>query len=247
MQPEHVAHHERHRALLLHALHALHVLRAHALSSLLLAVLLSFFSLNTFGAPPKSTPVKASPGKNRAATPTPAPAGQQAIVKVDSAMVYDIPSFDGAVISYLPAGQKVRISLKTFAAGLGQFYRIMLPNNKIGYIADIDVQPLKKKKSKASKEREKEEEKESEEDSEEEKAKQREEEKKEREREEREEREERAEEARDAARDAQRAPVAFTEYVGPYFASWGFKYVFNLSVFCGFAFQKFQTSRNVFK
>ena len=165
------------------------------------------------------TPARTLPAKPRATAPKPAPtpATQLAIVKVDSAMVYDIPSFDGAVISYLPAGQKARVSLKTFATDLGQFYRINLPNNKVGYIADIDVQPVKSKKKKSSKkDREDEEEVAEEREQEKEKAKEREEEKKERAEEIREEREE-------AARDAQRPPVAFTEWVGPYFASWGLK------------------------
>lgn len=195
----------------------------------LVAFVFLLTSVNGFGAPPKAAPARALPGKTRAVAPAPAPtpALQAAIVKVDSAMVYDVPSFDGSVISYLPAGQKVRISLKTFATDLGQFYRIILANKKSGYIADIDVQPLKKKKSKKDREKAKsggddddEDDSRASEEEQKEKAKEREQEKKERVQEAR---EERAEAARDAARDAQRAPVAMTGYVGPYIASWGFK------------------------
>lgn len=190
----------------------------------LIVVLFSVFAVSAQAAP--AAPTRTLPAKSKTTPAKPAkpaqPAGQQAIVKVDSAMVYDVPSFDGAVISYLPAGQKIRISLRTFATDLGQFYRTVLPNNKTGYIADIDVQPIKKKKSKKNEEEKDEDsegkasEREREREREREKAKERQEEKKERAEEAREEREE-------AARDAQRPPVAFTEWVGPYIASWGMK------------------------
>lgn len=190
----------------------------------MISFLFLFTSLDASHAAPAATPSRPIPKKARTAAPkpAPAPASQIAIVKVDSAMVYDIPSFDGSVISYLPAGQKVRISLKTFATDLGQFYRITLSNKKSGYIADIDVQPVKsKRKSKKAKDNN-EDEGEERDNTQEQKdnAKEREEEQRRREKEEREEREE---DARDAARDAQRAPIALTEYVGPYIASWGFK------------------------
>lgn len=178
----------------------------------MIAILFLVFSASAYSAPT---------AKARSARPKPAaPATQLAIVKVDSAMVYDAPSFDGAVISYLPAGQKIRVSLKTFASDLGQFYKTVLPNKKIGYITDIDVQTIKSKKKptkKTSEDDEKDDEARNEARNE---AQERAEEKKQKALEAR---EERAEAARDRERDANRPPVAMTEWIGPYIASWGLK------------------------
>lgn len=143
----------------------------------------------------------------QAATP-----GQSAIVKTDSAMVYDQPTFDGAVISYLPAGKKVQISTKTFGRDIGLFYMIRMPNNKIGYIADIDVHPIKKKKrSKKNDDREEEQD----DKNKEEQA----------EREARQEREAKQEEQKkeESERRVQRDPLPFMTWVGPYYANWGLK------------------------
>ncbi len=182
----------------------------------MIAILLLTLSVSVQAAPP--APARAQPAKARAPAPkATAPTTQLAIVKVDSAMVYDVPSFDGAVISYLPAGQKIRVSLRTFATDLGQFYKTVLPNKRVGYITDIDVQPIKTKKKPSKKDNDSDSD-----DAEQAKedAQEREEEKKEKAQEEREEREEAA---RDRERDANRLPVALSEWVGPYFASWGLK------------------------
>lgn len=191
----------------------------------MIAVLFLILSVSVQAAPPAATPTRTLPTKSQTAVvrPSPTPATQVAIVKVDSAMVYDVPSFDGAVISYLPAGQKVRISLKTYATDLGQFYKMVLPNKKVGYITDIDVQPIKSKKKKSSKKEDDDDEKDDSDNSKDDAARQREDEKKEKKEKAQEQREEREEAARDRERDANRLPVALSEWVGPYLASWGLK------------------------
>ncbi len=185
----------------------------------------------TAQAQPAGAPVRTLPTKARTSTPKPAPkpappapATQLAIVKVDSAMVYDVPSFDGAVISYLPAGQKIRVSLKTFATDLGQFYKTVLPNKKVGYITDIDVQPIKSKKKSSKKAADDDSDDNDDNDDAAKDARDaKEEDIKEKKEKAVEAREEREEAARDRERDANRLPVALSDWVGPYIASWGLK------------------------
>ncbi len=66
-----------------------------------------------------------------------AKAAQWATVINTGAQVYKNASFDAPVISYLSLNQRIRISSKTF----GPFYRVKLPQGKLGYISDIDVKP----------------------------------------------------------------------------------------------------------
>ena len=68
--------------------------------------------------------------------------GQWATVKTDSALVYDQPDFDAPTLMYLPAGQKIRISKKSFGSYF-KFYRVKVSQTKIGYITTIDVIPEK--------------------------------------------------------------------------------------------------------
>ena len=64
--------------------------------------------------------------------------GQWATIKTDNALVYDQPDFDSPTLMYLPAGQKVRVSKKTFGSYF-KFYRVKVSQTKIGYITTIDV------------------------------------------------------------------------------------------------------------
>lgn len=66
-------------------------------------------------------------------------AAQDAVVTTDGSMVYRKADFDSTVIGYFRSGEKVRISDKTF----GPFYRVIFKQGVIGYISDVDVQPLK--------------------------------------------------------------------------------------------------------
>ncbi len=90
-----------------------------------------------------AAPAPAAP----ATTPTPGGApkkveGQWATVKTDNALVYDQPDFDAPTLMYLPAGQKIRISNKSFGSYF-KFYRVKVSQTKIGYITTIDVIPQK--------------------------------------------------------------------------------------------------------
>ncbi|MES2769552.1 MAG: SH3 domain-containing protein [Bdellovibrionota bacterium] len=62
-------------------------------------------------------------------------AAQSATVVTDGAMVYKKGDFDAAVVGYMRAGEKVRVSSKKF----GPFYRIQFKQGVIGYISDVDV------------------------------------------------------------------------------------------------------------
>lgn len=66
-------------------------------------------------------------------------AAQNALVVTDGAIVYKKADFDAPIIGYFRAGEKVRISEKTF----GPFYRVKFKQGKMGYVADIDVSPQK--------------------------------------------------------------------------------------------------------
>ena len=61
--------------------------------------------------------------------------GQRARVQTDSAMVFDKPSFDGAVIRYLRRGQGVAISRRRY----GDFFKVKIDAGKFGYVAASDV------------------------------------------------------------------------------------------------------------
>ncbi len=65
-------------------------------------------------------------------------ASQAAVVKADSVIVYSKPDFDAATISYLSAGQDVRVSKRQYGT-VQKFFRLRLPNGKIGYVSTIDV------------------------------------------------------------------------------------------------------------
>jgi hypothetical protein len=60
---------------------------------------------------------------------------QSATVITDGAMVYKKGDFDSAVVGYMKAGQKIRISSKKF----GPFYRIQFKQGVIAYISDVDI------------------------------------------------------------------------------------------------------------
>lgn len=66
-------------------------------------------------------------------------AAQSALVVTDGAIVYKKADFDAPIIGYFRAGEKVRISEKTF----GPFYRVKFKQGILGYVADIDVAPQK--------------------------------------------------------------------------------------------------------
>lgn len=68
---------------------------------------------------------------------------QVAIVEVEGAAVYQFPNFDSPVLEYLRAGSKVMASMKpkTGIGGFGAFYRVRLPNKKLGWMADVDLLP----------------------------------------------------------------------------------------------------------
>jgi hypothetical protein len=62
---------------------------------------------------------------------------QDAVIVTDGAMIYRQANFDSAVIGYMRAGQKTKISSKTF----GAFYRVRFKQGVVGYISDVDVEP----------------------------------------------------------------------------------------------------------
>jgi hypothetical protein len=68
---------------------------------------------------------------------------QTAIVGVEGAAVYKYPNFDAQVLEYVRAGTKVRATLKPRAGigGFGAFYKVKLPNGKIGWMTDVDILP----------------------------------------------------------------------------------------------------------
>lgn len=67
------------------------------------------------------------------------------VVITDSAMVFEKPDMDSDTLAYLNVGQAVRVSKKIY--GLDpRFYKISLPDGKFGYVATIDVGPVKSEK-----------------------------------------------------------------------------------------------------
>ncbi len=65
-------------------------------------------------------------------------ASQAAVVKTDSVTVYSKPDFDAPAISYLSAGQNVRVSKRQYGS-VQKFFKLRLPNGKMGYVSTIDV------------------------------------------------------------------------------------------------------------
>lgn len=74
--------------------------------------------------------------------------GQIAIVAVQGAAVYQYPNFDSKILDYLKAGTKVLASLKSRQGigGFGAFYKVKLPNKKVGWMTDVDILPKYKAK-----------------------------------------------------------------------------------------------------
>ena len=74
-------------------------------------------------------------------------ASQTALVRNSGAAVYKERSFDADPITYLEAGQKVRISRKKYPGkdGFGLFYKVVVSKKLKGYISDVDVVPRFKK------------------------------------------------------------------------------------------------------
>ena len=70
-------------------------------------------------------------------------ASQTAIVRNSGAAVYKKRSFDADPVTYLDAGQKVRISRKKYPGsdGFGLFYKVVVSKGLKGYISDVDVVP----------------------------------------------------------------------------------------------------------
>lgn len=68
--------------------------------------------------------------------------GQNAMVVVDGAAVYESANFDSPVMDYLDRGKNVFVSRKLYkgAGGLGAFYKMRVRKGVFGYITDVDVQ-----------------------------------------------------------------------------------------------------------
>ena len=64
-------------------------------------------------------------------------------VRIAGAAVYQKPSFDSPVISYLELDQKVRVSTRRYEGigGFGLFFKVRVKKGLIGYIPDTDVIP----------------------------------------------------------------------------------------------------------
>ena len=73
---------------------------------------------------------------------------QVGIVISPEAAVYSSADFDSEVIGQLQENQKVPMSNKRFKSktDFGAFFKVKMPNGKIGYVADNDIQPLRLKK-----------------------------------------------------------------------------------------------------
>lgn len=72
--------------------------------------------------------------------------GQDGVVKVDGAAVYEAQNFDAPVMEYLDSGKVFKISKKIYpgVGGLGSFYKVRLRKGVFGYIADTDIAPKRK-------------------------------------------------------------------------------------------------------
>ncbi len=72
--------------------------------------------------------------------------GQDGVVKVDGAAVYEVQNFDAPVMEYLDSGKAFKISKKIYpgVGGLGSFYKIKLRKGVFGYIADTDIAPKRR-------------------------------------------------------------------------------------------------------
>jgi hypothetical protein len=73
--------------------------------------------------------------------------GQSGKVKIDGAAVYEVANFDSPVIEYMDQGKKIKISKKVYPGigGLGSFYKVKLNKGVFGYIADTDVEAIRKR------------------------------------------------------------------------------------------------------
>lgn len=66
----------------------------------------------------------------------------------EEAQIYEAANFDAALMDIAPQGQKYEMSTKLFNEA---FYRVRLPDGRIGYIADTDIKPLFKVKNQLKK------------------------------------------------------------------------------------------------
>lgn len=105
--------------------------KAKVLGSLVCAILaLNMFALESFAQTQKRTATKKRD------------TGQNGVVVVDGAAVYESANFDSPVMDYLDRGKSVFISKKVYkgAGGLGAFYKMRVRKGVFGYITDVDVQ-----------------------------------------------------------------------------------------------------------
>ncbi len=95
----------------------------------------AFLALSLFSSPLFAQQVRPSASKNK-------DSGQNAIVVVDGAAVYELANFDSPVMDYLDRGKNVFVSRKLYkgAGGLGAFYKMRVRRGVFGYITDVDVQ-----------------------------------------------------------------------------------------------------------
>ena len=105
-----------------------------------IALLVSFTASMNFAAE-----AKAPANKNAAPAPV-KDQGQDGVVRVDGAAVYEVQNFDAPVKEYLDSGKVYKISKKVYPGigGLGSFYKIRLRQGVFGFIADTDIAPRKK-------------------------------------------------------------------------------------------------------
>lgn len=73
---------------------------------------------------------------------------RRALVAVDGAAIYEKPSFDSPVVTYLNAGELVVASVKTFQGigGIGLFFALKTKSGVKGFIADTDLVSAQTKK-----------------------------------------------------------------------------------------------------
>lgn len=107
--------------------------KAKILSSLLAALIAVGFSASPSFAQTKRPSRPTAPKRD---------SGQNAIVVVDGAAVYESANFDSPVMDYLDRGKSVFVSRKLYkgAGGLGAFYKMRVRKGVFGYITDVDVQ-----------------------------------------------------------------------------------------------------------
>jgi hypothetical protein len=106
----------------------------------IISAVLIVFSVPSFAAEKAHRRRPAAAGK--AKRPAPKKSGErgvQAQVKTEGAIVYNRPDFDADQLVALHEGQKIVVSKGTFGS-YAKFYKVKV-GNRIGYIADIDVEP----------------------------------------------------------------------------------------------------------